>query len=115
MQKQLQILKALSDSTRMRIVLLLLNNGELCVCDIMESLGIPQSTASRHLSLLRSAGLVDGERRGVWMHYRIAEEEGFGRSLLTALHNHCANLAPVVDDHRRCADHLKNKNEGACN
>ena len=114
MQKQVQILKALSDSTRMRIVLLLLNSGELCVCDIMESLGIPQSTASRHLSLLRSAGLVDGERRGVWMHYRIVEEEGLGRSLLTALHNHCANLPPVVDDHRRCTDHLKNKNEGGC-
>src|SRR5215471_15972412 len=62
--------KALADETRLRILALLLT-GEVCVCNIHESLKIPQSKASRHLAYLRRSGLVETRRDGLWIHYRL--------------------------------------------
>ena len=74
MTKQLaemeSLFKALADATRLRILGLLLT-GEVCVCDIHESLKIPQPKASRHLAYLRRAGLVETRRDGLWIHYRL--------------------------------------------
>jgi ArsR family transcriptional regulator len=64
------LFKALADATRLRILGLLLT-GEVCVCDIHESLKIPQSKASRHLAYLRRSGLVETRRSGLWIHYRL--------------------------------------------
>jgi ArsR family transcriptional regulator len=66
------LFKALADTTRLRILGLLLT-GEVCVCHIHESLKIPQPKASRHLAYLRKTGLVEARREGLWMHYRLAE------------------------------------------
>jgi ArsR family transcriptional regulator len=65
------LFKALADQTRLRILGLLLG-GEVCVCDIHETLGIPQAKASRHLAYLRRSGLVTARREGLWVHYRLA-------------------------------------------
>jgi ArsR family transcriptional regulator len=62
---------ALADATRLRI-LSLLKDGEVCVCHIHGSLGVPQPTASRHLAYLRKAGLVRARRDGIWMHYSLS-------------------------------------------
>jgi ArsR family transcriptional regulator len=67
-----RLFQALGDATRLRILGLLLT-GEVCVCDIHETLKIPQPKASRHLAYLRRAGLVDTRREGLWIHYRLAE------------------------------------------
>ena len=67
-----RMFRAFSDRTRLRILNLLLR-GELCVCDIVKVLRIPQPAASRHLAYLRRAGLVQSRREGLWMHYRLAE------------------------------------------
>ena len=64
------LFRALADATRLRILGLLLA-GEVCVCDIHESLKIPQPKASRHLAYLRRAGLVETRRDGLWIHYRL--------------------------------------------
>src|SRR6185436_9171875 len=64
------LFKALADATRLRILGLLLT-GEVCVCDIHETLKIPQSKASRHLAYLRRSGLVETRRDGLWIHYRL--------------------------------------------
>ncbi len=66
------LFRALADRTRLRI-LALLARGEICVCDIHGTLDIPQPTASRHLAYLRRAGLVATRKRGLWVHYRLAE------------------------------------------
>ncbi len=66
--------KALSDETRLSIMTLLLENEELCVCDIMGALGETQSKVSRHLRCLYHAGLVKYRRNGLWMHYRISPD-----------------------------------------
>lgn len=64
--------KALGDPARLRIVRLL-QEKSLCVCEIEAILGLPQYAVSRHLKVLREAGLVQGWREGTWMHYRLAE------------------------------------------
>lgn len=70
MKNTARIFKALSDETRLRILCLLLD-GELCVCDLMAVLQLPQSTVSRHLSYLKNAGWVNDRRCGVWMYYSV--------------------------------------------
>ena len=65
------LFKAFADPTRLR-VLSLLAAGELCVCDIVDILGLPQPTISRHLAALRNAGLVDVTREWKFAHYRLA-------------------------------------------
>jgi ArsR family transcriptional regulator len=71
MADAVRIFKALGDETRLRI-LNLLSRGELCVCDIMKVLDVPQSRASRHLAHLRATGLVTDRREGRWMYYTLA-------------------------------------------
>lgn len=65
--------KAISDITRLRM-LKLLEGGELCVCEIMEVLNLVQSTASKHLNILKMAGLVESRKEGTWSYYRLAEK-----------------------------------------
>ncbi len=64
--------KALSDDTRLQIMVLLLENAELCVCDFVGALGQTQSKISRHLRYLHNSGLVKDRRDGLWMLYRIS-------------------------------------------
>ena len=71
MKNTARLFKSLSDETRLRI-LALLAHGELCVCDLMAILDLPQSTVSRHLAYLRNSGLVLDRREGVWMYYRLS-------------------------------------------
>ena len=61
--------KALGDPTRLAIVNCLAGEGETCVCDF--DFGLSQPTISHHLRVLREAGLVEADRRGTWMHYRL--------------------------------------------
>lgn len=66
--------KALSDETRLRIMALLMENEELCVCDFVGALDETQSKVSRHLRYLYHTGLVEDRREGLWMHYRISTD-----------------------------------------
>ena len=66
-----ELFKALADATRLRILRLLMA-GEVCVCDIHDTLKIPQAKASRHLAYLRRAGLVTTRREGLWVHYSLS-------------------------------------------
>jgi ArsR family transcriptional regulator, arsenate/arsenite/antimonite-responsive transcriptional repressor len=68
-----RLFKALGDETRLRIVALLAH-GELCVCHLEAALNLTQPTASRHLAVLRNAGVVDTRRDGSWVHYRLAAQ-----------------------------------------
>lgn len=96
-----RVFKALADPTRVRILGLLLG-GEVCVCHLYESLKIPQPKASRHLAYLRRAGLVTGERRGLWVHYRLAEQEDAVLRTLTSAVQHCiGHLSTTARDGER--------------
>lgn len=67
------ITKALSDPNRIR-AFLALRQGELCVCQIIELLGLAPSTISKHMSILKQAGLVDSRKDSRWVYYRLAED-----------------------------------------
>jgi len=73
MRKFVNIFKALADETRFR-VLKLLQQRELCVCELMQVLGMSQPRISRHLSVLKNAGLVNERRQGRWIHYSLKKE-----------------------------------------
>lgn len=65
------VFKCLGDETRARMLLLITREGELCVCELMEALNAVQPKISRHLALLRTAGLLLDRRQGQWVYYRL--------------------------------------------
>src|SRR5438128_8459562 len=91
------LFKALGDATRLRILGLLLA-GEVCVCDIHESLKIPQSKASRHLAYLRRSGLVETRRQGLWIHYRLGK---FADPVLATINDAVRHALTHIDSVRR--------------
>ena len=72
--KSADLLKLLSDQTRLRSLMLLLTEGELCVCELTYALGEIQPKVSRHLSSLRDTRVVIDQRAGQWIYYRINPE-----------------------------------------
>ena len=105
-----QTFKALADPTRLRIVLLLQSEGELCVCDLMAVLGLPQSTVSRHLSYLRRSCWIDGRRQGVWMYYKIHPEScPLCLELLDVLKHQASNLPEAASDRAVLSGFMKDK------
>jgi ArsR family transcriptional regulator len=82
------LLKALADPTRLRMVGLL-QAEPVCVCDIHDSLKIPQPKASRHLAYLRRAGVVTAEKRGLWVYYALAEQPSPVAQALLDAARHC--------------------------
>ena len=63
--------KAFSEPVRLRILYLLLENEEVCVCDLVQSLSLTQSVVSRHLAYLKNNQLIESRREGTWVHYKI--------------------------------------------
>ncbi len=80
------LLKALAEPTRLRIVLLLLHNDELCVCHLQQMLALSQPKISRHLKALRDSGVVSDRREGQWVHYRLNPAlPGWAQQVINAL------------------------------
>ena len=73
MQEEIAVFKALADPTRLRLAILLSIGGEKCVCQLAEALNEPEFKISRHLGIMRTAGMVDVRREGTWRHYRLVE------------------------------------------
>jgi len=71
MQSLIKAMKALSDETRLRIMNILLQKEECCVCEVMQALDISQSRASRNLGILQDAGFLKARRQGAWMVYSV--------------------------------------------
>jgi len=69
-----ELFSLLSDETRLRCLILLQKEGELCVCEISQIIGSIQPKISRHLALMRKSGLVSDERRGQWVYYSLNQE-----------------------------------------
>jgi len=65
------VFKALGDPVRMRIIRMLAENGEMCVCKIIPELGMSQPAISHHLAVLKNAGLVHPRKEGLWIYYSI--------------------------------------------
>ena len=96
-----KILKALGDETRLRILKLLLKR-ELCVCELEAALNLPQSKVSRHLTVLRSVGLVQDRREGQWIFYSLFRPQtDFEKSIVQLIKNGLSDSELVKEDEKR--------------
>lgn len=99
-----ELLKVLSDSTRLRSLMLLMEEGELCVCELTHALGEIQPKISRHLASLRDAQVVIDRRAGQWIYYQINPRlPGWAMTLLESA------LAGMKQDKRHLKDVRKLK------
>lgn len=99
-----KIFKALGDETRLRILSVVLK-GEMCACEIEQALRLTQSNASRHLTILKNAGLILGVKRAQWMYYSINEKFCRDHAELCAyLHTQLKLLCSYNKDTESCND-----------
>lgn len=110
MEELSAIFKALSDETRLRIITLL-EEGELCVCDITAALDMAQPKVSFHLGTLKDAGLIRDRKQGKWTHYSLNEADLFRRMLLVSVCEK-AGGALIEEDKKRLNRYLKTKKTG---
>jgi ArsR family transcriptional regulator len=111
-----RVLSALTNPTRLRLVCLLLRE-ELCVCELVDALRIPQYKVSRHLARLRSIGLVEAQRNGRWMYYSIGRQPGMtglDHDLLKAIDAHMQRTSEGKKDYARLAGRLAHRVAGRC-
>lgn len=106
--------KALADPNRLRLIGLL-RDGELCVCDLMAALEMPQSTVSRHLSYLKKEKWVSGRRCGKWMYYRLATPcEPILVEVMEILRHGIGDYEIIMQDQEKLRQHLKIKPSNSC-
>ena len=108
------IFHALSDITRLRCLLLLRQENELCVCELTYSLSLVQPKISRHLAMLRESGIVDDRRAGQWIYYRLHPDlPEWVLAILDAALEGSKESKPFVTD-RRALKKMPNRPEGRC-
>ncbi len=101
MKETIVITKALADPNRVR-TLMFLRRGELCVCQIIEMLGLAPSTVSKHMSILYQAGLVEARKQGRWMYYRLPKKPSpCLRKALQWMRETLTNDEQVLDDAKK--------------
>jgi len=98
-----KLFKALADPTRVQI-LLHLADGNVCVGALAQRLGVTHSAVSQHLRILREAGLVDGDKRGYWVHYSLNRERANAASVKVSawLSGLCSQLDKAQGDGTGC-------------
>lgn len=102
MRDIMDMYKALADEQRVRI-LYALRGGELCVCQLVALLELAPSTVSKHLTILRSARLIDSRKSGRWMHYRLAKKfrPASADQTLDLLFKDMKNTDQIVKDQKK--------------
>lgn len=112
---EVKALKALGDETRIRAVLAL-RDHELCVCQIVEFLELAPSTVSKHLQILKEAGLVESRKKGRWVYYRLSETDARGVPIaaLDLILATAQNTQTARADNRRLKNILKCDPEELC-
>jgi ArsR family transcriptional regulator len=94
--------RAIAHSTRLRILLLLGDESERCVCDITRALELPQPKISRHLAILRETGTLLDRRAGQWIHYRLHPDlPAWALDAIRAIARGCIGKEPFVADRQR--------------
>ncbi len=109
-----EVFRALGDDIRLRLLHLFLGqDSDLCVCEMVSALSLPQYQVSRHLSVLRRAGLLRAVKRGTWAYYSLAREEPFIRDLLELLKDAFPKNV-FKEDSRRLEARLALRVRGKC-
>lgn len=98
------LFSALSDTTRLRALMLVQAEGEVCVCELTHALQESQPKISRHLAFMREAGIVEARREGTWMHYRVDPGvPDWALAVVAHAHDQLHALPPYCDDRQRLA------------
>jgi ArsR family transcriptional regulator len=106
--------KMLSDSTRLRCLMLMQAEGELCVCEFTHALDLSQPKISRHLAHLREAGVLVARRDGTWMYYRINPDlQSWAVQMLRTTLDGVRNTEPFESD-RKKLESMSNRPESIC-
>jgi len=106
--------KMLADSTRLRCLLLMQAEGELCVCELTHALNLSQPKISRHLAHLREAGVLVARRNGTWMNYRINPDlQAWALDILQTTLDGVRKTEPFISD-RKILDNMVDRPEQAC-
>lgn len=115
MQNFINIMSALSDPNRLRL-LMSLSGRELCVCQLVQFMGLADSTVSKHMSILRDAGLVAARKRGRWVYYRQASENttDLARQIIQLAQQHMLNDRIIAADAARIAEIIRNGGDKIC-
>ena len=102
MQELIRVMKALSDETRLRILNVLLER-ECCVCEVMQTLDISQSRASRNLGILQDAGFLKATRDGAWVLYSVDWEAAnrYATSLTKLMKDFLLSNEILIEDRER--------------
>ena len=114
MDKLLGIFKALSDRNRLRIVSALIRHEELCACQLTELIQVTSATASRHMSVLISSGLVDSRKEGRWVFYRIIREQAEFDLMISWLEEKLRDDSDMESDEKALEDILACEPEDLC-
>lgn len=114
MKDAARFFKALSDESRLKMLWLLFNREELCVCDVMAVLGITQSKASRHLAALRHIGIATDRKEGLWSYYSLcAPQDDLARNHLKLLRTTLAKNSDAQPLLKKLSGWLNEKCQGA--
>jgi ArsR family transcriptional regulator len=115
MRELMTVIKALADENRVR-VLLAVQGRELCVCQIVELLGLAQSTVSKHISILHQARLVESRKEGRWMFYRAADADSpvEAREIAAVVAKLLASNAEAGEDAKRLKQIMKIDRDELC-
>jgi ArsR family transcriptional regulator len=106
--------RALADPTRLRSLVLLQQEGELCVCELTHALGVVQPKVSRHLAQLRETGIVLDRRQGLWVYYRLHPDlPAWTRAVLAETAAGVAQEMPFAED-RAALGAMPNRPAGPC-
>ena len=108
------LFSALANEVRLRCLMLMQLEGELCVCELTHALDLSQPMISRHLALLRQSGLVNDRRAGQWIYYRINPElSDWAITVLDTTARANRTITPISDDLKILAD-MPNRPGSAC-
>ena len=109
MRQLIKVFKTLSDETKIRILKILQERDELCVCEIMQALDISQSRASRNLGILKDAGFVSDRRDGLWVYYFLNKEKinKYHQAINALMKNWLNGEAIIKEDRERLKKAVK--------
>ena len=106
METKINVLRALADETRLRIINLFIKSGQvLCVCELVDALKIPQYAVSKALTIIKNADLLTAEKEGTWVYYKLNKSIAHNKNLFNFLKNYLSDEI-FLEDETRLNDRL---------
>lgn len=115
MKDTIKLMKVLSDETRMRIINILYYS-DLYVCEIVEILKLPQSSISRHLTIIKNAGVIEDMKEGSWVKYSVVKNDSYKNIIKNIVEKELIKDKKCVEDVEKLKERMKRSRgcEGIC-